>query len=87
MKKYIVMTGLLLSMSAMATLEHTPGVDASPSEEKLSTSRACFQELEVLGCGDPAEDMVHFRQCLDDTHTRLSKDCSSLMQRLFGPRK
>lgn len=87
MKTYLFTFLIFISMNAVATLEHTPGMEAIPSNERLTTSRGCFQELEQLGCGDPAEDMQHFRYCLDDTYHRLSKDCSKLMQSLYGPRK
>lgn len=75
---------ITLVFSANATTEYIPeerGIQPTASE--LASSRSCWQELQTLGCGDPAEDMEQFRSCMNNVYTSLSASCKKLMSELY----
>lgn len=87
MKKYLLTGALLFSFVALADLEHIPGQGASPSKQKLSLSRGCFDEIDNKGCGRPGDDHEVFIACLDENKDDLSTNCQSFFERLYGKRK
>ena len=87
MKIYLLVGALIFSSVALADLEHTPGQGESPSKQKLSLSRGCFNEIDNKGCGRPGEDHEVFIACLDENKKNLSTNCQSFVERLYGKRK
>lgn len=84
MKIYITTTLLMLALNASANMNFEEGMDKSPDPSRLSRARACFQELEVHGCGHPREDIRHFKSCLAETKDSLSSSCRGFIQGLYG---
>ena len=82
MKNALLVLGLCFVLHAQASIDASDRDRASESE--VSNSRACFQELEQEGCGDPGVDPQHFRSCMSAAYVRLSKDCQELMTTLYG---
>lgn len=82
--KFIFALSLVVMMNANATVESTGTKSIQPSETEIQKNRACFQYLEVLGCGDAGEDPDHFRSCLGNVHPTLDDHCQRLMLELYG---
>lgn len=70
---FLVMT----SVQAAGTYQH-------PSSTEIDKNRACFKELEVLGCRSTDEDHEQFRSCLSDVVEKLDDNCKKLMLDLYG---
>jgi hypothetical protein len=70
-----------------ADMEHRPLQGEKPSNERLSLSRGCFQEIRLLGCGHPREDQVFFKTCLQEQQNSLTPVCFNFFHRLYVPRK
>jgi hypothetical protein len=87
MKIYLVLGSWLFSYVASADLEHIRGQGQSPSGQKLSLSRGCFEQMENKGCGSPGKDHAFFIACLDDETDKITNDCQSFFERLYGKRK
>lgn len=84
MKKTILAFGLLITMSSYADIEYSPSEPPKATAQEVARNRACFEELNVQGCGDPAEDIQQFKSCLKDIKVRLSSDCKKMMNDLYG---
>lgn len=68
---------IMTSVQAAGTYQH-------PSNEQIEKNRACFKELEVLGCRSTDEDHEQFRSCLSDVVDNLDNECKKLMLNLYG---
>ena len=84
MKKIILATGMLLSLTAFADIEYSSMEPAKATSQEISKSRACFNELEEQGCGDPGDDLQQFRSCMNNVYSTLTADCKKLMSELYG---
>lgn len=84
MKYTIVTLGLLFTISANADIEYSPQEPAKATVQEISKSRACFEELKVQGCGDPGDDINHFKSCLGNVHSTLTDSCKKMMTDLYG---
>ena len=87
MKIYLLLGSWLFSSVASGNLEHSAGQGQSPSRQKLSLSRGCFEQIETKGCGSPSEDHEVFIACLDNKTDELTNNCQSFFERLYGKRK
>lgn len=83
MKKLLVPLFMLFMLNSYATIVDD-GINDQPSPAEIAKNRACFEELEKNGCGDPGEDPKQFRICLHDSFANLSKDCQKMMSGLYG---
>ena len=72
-----------LSLSAFANIDAAGMRPMEASEAEIASSRACFHELEALGCGSPHEDREHFRTCMSESFPKLDKSCQELMKSLY----
>lgn len=70
-------------VNAQASIEFE-GNTAEPTPQELSNNRACFEELEKNGCGDPGEDVKQFRSCMHNVYSTLGKSCQKLMTDLYS---
>ena len=84
MKNMLLTMGLLFVINAHADIEYTPEEQSNVSQAEVTKNRACFQELNVQGCGDPGEDPIHFRSCMKNVKDTLSASCRSKMTELYG---
>ena len=84
MKNLLIAFGIFISLEAMADLEHREGQGTIPSSKELGVSRACFREIDNLGCGHPLEDQEYFNTCLADQKTTLSSNCQIFFEKLYG---
>lgn len=78
------MTGLLISMAALADIDSNGDRGTPASAVEVSRNRSCFQELEQQGCRHPSEDMEHFRVCLSESFSSLTLGCRNMMSTLYG---
>ena len=78
--------GLMITftLSAMADIDEKSAINVEPKPERIEAARACFSELEKLGCGHPKQDMERFRSCMSQVHETLDSGCQKIMQRLYG---
>ena len=83
MKKTLMILGFLFVMNAGAA-EGDLGKYVPPSDAEVSKNRACFQDLEVQGCGKQEEDPEQFRSCMSNVHENLNEHCKRLMSNLYG---
>ncbi len=83
MKKTLMIFGFLFVMNAGAA-EGDLGKYVPPSDAEVSKNRACFQDLEVQGCGNQEEDPEQFRSCMSNVHENLNEHCKRLMSNLYG---
>lgn len=83
MKNFVQLFAFFLMINAYASIEHEPGRESYPTESEITRNRACFKELEVLGCGDPGDDARQFRTCMSEVYGSLSSDCKKLMDKLY----
>ncbi len=86
MKELILGLALLFAADAMANIDYVAGDDKEPTDEEVSNSRGCFDELEKRGCGDPGENIRAFRSCLHDVFPSLTDSCRKLMTELYRRR-
>ena len=82
MRNTIFLLGLFLAHQSLADIEYE-GPSSRPGQAEIQRNRACFEELKVLGCGDPGEDPEQFRSCMSNVYSSLSKDCKVLMSKLY----
>lgn len=81
MKKTSIMFGLLMMMGSAYAAEYK-----RPTAAEISQYRACFEDLEVQGCGKLEEDHVQFRSCMSNVQDSLDDHCKKMMKRLYGSR-
>lgn len=86
MKKLLIVLFAFTLSQVEATTEHDPVFTSEPSAQEVSMNRACFEELKTLGCGDPGEEVGHFRACLKDVFPTLTPHCKELMSFLYTQR-
>lgn len=84
MRNTIMTLSLFISVTAFADIEYSVNEPMKATSQEISRNRACFKELEVQGCGDPAEEPQHFRSCLSNVHSSLTSDCQKMMSELYG---
>lgn len=84
MKIYITTTLLMLALNASANMSYEPGSEGIPDDTRLSRAHACFEELAVLGCGHPRDDIRHFKTCSTQSADQLSNSCRGFIQKLYG---
>ena len=83
MKILLLLLSLMIATPTFADEEYTPGHEGVPTEARLKNSRACFEELSVLGCGKPQEDARSFKDCAVDQKDHLSGTCQALVKKLY----
>lgn len=83
MKTVILIIGMVIALDSFGTIEHTENKGAKPSASEVQSNRYCFQELLRLGCGDPGDDIQHFRACMNNVFSDLPKNCQKLMLDLY----
>lgn len=86
MKKILVVMMISFSVNSFANIEYSPREPAKATETEIKRNRACFEELKVQGCGNPGDDIQHFRSCLNNSFELLSSDCKKMMTELYGTR-
>lgn len=84
MKYTFVALSLLFTISANADIEYSPQEPAKATPQEISKNRACFEELKVQGCGDPGDDINHFKSCLNNVHSTLTDNCKRMMTDMYG---
>lgn len=84
---------LALFIIIITPSEGWPNVDVKfmeanePTAAEIKKSRACFNELEKMGCGHPKEHLNRFRNCLSDVFPALSSPCQDMMSEIYGRKK
>lgn len=78
MKKFTFILAVTLSLSSYA------GHYSRVTDDEIARNRACFQDLEVFGCGKLEDDKYQFRTCLSEVQDSLSEYCKKMMRRLYG---
>lgn len=84
MKHILMSLALVFSVSAFADIDEGSAVNIEPKAERVEASRACFSELQKLGCGHPRDDSDHFRTCMSEVYSSLDSGCQTIMKRLYG---
>jgi hypothetical protein len=84
MKVILFVLMMIITLSANATMEHQKGFETKPSDERLSKSRGCFAEIEVLGCSHPREGQEKFNTCLEEQFNNLKPTCQTFFGKLYG---
>ncbi len=87
MKRLILVAVLIHTFSAQADMEHKSGLGTMPAKQSLTSSRACFQEIDNKGCGHPRDDQEFFIACLDENKNSLTQSCRSFFDTLYGKKK
>ncbi len=83
MKNLFLVLVMFLSLQAYADITAVEAVSQQPTQAVIASNRACFSSLATLGCGDPADDIAHFRSCLNNVFPDLKKSCQNLMSDLY----
>jgi len=83
MKKLILFVLMSLSLNLLANQEHEAGMEADPGQSRLAETRACFEQLDVAGCGNPTMDRSHFSECAIDRKSDLPMNCQKLVSKLY----
>ncbi len=83
MKNTFLALGFLFVMNATAA-EGELKKYVPPTDTEVAKNRACFQDLEVQGCGKQDEDPEQFRACMSNVHMNLDDHCKRLMSKLYG---
>lgn len=84
MKKAISALMMIFVMNTYADIEYSPAEESKATPEEVAQNRACFEELKVQGCGDPGDDVEHFKSCLKNVKPTLSSQCQNMMTELYG---
>lgn len=84
MRTTLLALGLIFTINAHANIEYSPAEVSKATPQEIAQNRACFEELKVQGCGDPGEDVQHFKSCLKNVHSTLSANCQKMMTELYG---
>lgn len=87
MTKMMIAIVLLVSMSAKATIDEGTLKSTEPSGKEVSSSRSCFKELNILGCGHPRDDLEQFKSCMENMISSLTPDCQKMMSELYRRKK
>ncbi|HXH32631.1 MAG TPA: hypothetical protein VNJ01_17670 [Bacteriovoracaceae bacterium] len=82
-KTLLAVCVVMISIVALADMEHKTGQGSAPTAKELSLSRSCFTEIEVLGCKHPGEDQKNFPVCLEQKLEHLSAPCKGFFTRLY----
>lgn len=83
MKSLLIILMMFSLTQVKATTEHLDADNDRPTTEEIKKNRACFEEVSQNGCGDPGEDMKHFRTCLHNVFPTLTQDCRKMMSKLY----
>lgn len=86
MLRLLLICSLFLSVKVSAHLEHMSEIGSAPSPKRLQFTRACFSEIQSLGCPHPTENAAIFKTCLGQKETYLTADCNSFFSRLYKTR-
>ena len=84
MKRFVLCLSLVCSISSFADIDETSAVNIEPKAERVEAARACFSELQTLGCGHPKDDPDQFRTCMSEVYANLDSGCQKIMKRLYG---
>lgn len=84
MKKLFLSLSLVLSLSAIASIEAGPLSSDEPTAKEISIARGCFEQLEIQGCRHPREDHEQFRSCLRNVISSMTLTCQKKMLELYG---
>lgn len=85
MKNIFLLSIMIFSLNAFAEIDPREPA-AKPSASQIASNHACFSDLELLGCGDPGEDIEHFRSCMNNVYSTLAPSCQTLMKDLYRTR-
>ncbi len=83
MKRLSLILIVMISMVALADMEHRPGQGEPPAALVVNQSRACFLEIQRLGCRHPSEDPAGFPACLDQKLDLLTDPCRTVLAKLY----
>ena len=83
MKTSLTAIALIFSFQSGANVDHEAGMEANPGQTRLAQTRACFDELDQVGCGRPVEDREHFGECAVDRKPELRSSCQKLVRKLY----
>lgn len=83
MKKSLMIFGFLFITNVFAA-EGDLGKYVPPSDTEVAKNRACFQDLEIQGCGKQEDDPDQFRSCMSNVQDSLDAHCKRLMSNLYG---
>lgn len=84
MRKILSVVVLILSLNCFADIDNINDLKApQPTAAELSANRACFSDLDRMGCGDPGDDIEHFRSCMNNIYPDLKPECKTLMNDLY----
>ena len=84
MKNVLILFAFILMFNANASIEQEGSTHQQPSDAVIAKNRACFKNLEDLGCGTMEENPVEFRACMSNAHMTLDDYCKNLMATLYG---
>lgn len=84
MLKKLTLISLMAFSVANASVEAEQKNYQHPTSAEIDQRRACFQDLEVQGCGKHEEDSVQFRSCLSNVLGSLDQNCRRMMVELYG---
>lgn len=84
MRKTLLALSLIFAINAQANIEYSTAEVSKATPQEIAQNRACFEELQVQGCGDPGEDIQQFKSCLKNVHSTLSGSCQKMMTELYG---
>lgn len=83
MRKIFTAIVLILSLNVFADIQLSDKQAPQPTAAEQASNRACFSDLERLGCGDPGDDVEHFRSCMNNVYSSLNAECKALMKDLY----
>ncbi len=86
MKDFFMFLGFVIALNSYADIEYVPTERKVTSAAMVESNRGCFKELNAQGCGDPGEDIQHFRSCMNNAYDGLSDTCQKMMTKLYGKR-
>lgn len=86
MKKILLTCSLFVSLNALASMDPLTFRNDEVSESEINASRACFSEVERIGCKSPHESLPEFRSCMSENYLSLSVDCRKFFRELYGPK-
>lgn len=84
MFKKIALVTLVTISFAQASVEAQQRGYVHPSTSEIEQKRACFQDLEIQGCGNHEADHAQFRSCLSNVVESLDPLCKKMMLELYG---
>lgn len=86
MKTIVTVILIVFSVNLPASIEVSGHEPAKATSAEIRKNRSCFEELKIQGCGDPGDDIQHFRSCMNNSFELLSRDCRKMMSELYGTR-